>query len=68
MKTKSGKIILIEAKGDYLDGSDSEAKCRLGTEWERQAGQDFVYMMIFENKPIKGAYTLEKAKELIKGM
>lgn len=68
MQTKQGKIILIETKGDYLDGSDSEAKCRLGMEWERHAGQDFAYFMIFEDQAIEGAYTLEKAKELIKEM
>ena len=56
MQTKSGKTILIETKGDHLDGSDSEAKCRLGNEWERQAGQDFAYFMVFDKKEIKGAY------------
>ncbi|MDO5608096.1 MAG: DEAD/DEAH box helicase family protein [Capnocytophaga sp.] len=65
MQTQSGKTILIETKGDHLDGSDSEAKCRLGNEWERQAGQNFAYFMVFEKKEIKGAYTLDKAKELI---
>ncbi|MCH7401357.1 DEAD/DEAH box helicase [Belliella kenyensis] len=68
MQTKSGKTILIETKGDHLDGSDSEAKCRLGNEWERQAGQDFAYFMVFDKKEIKGAYTLDKAKELISNM
>lgn len=68
LQTKSGKTILIETKGDHLDGSDSEAKCRLGNEWERQAGQDFSYFMVFDKKEIKGAYTLDKAKELISKM
>ncbi|MCH7412293.1 DEAD/DEAH box helicase family protein [Belliella sp. R4-6] len=68
MQTKSGKTILIETKGDHLDGSDSEAKCRLGNEWERQAGQDFAYFMVFDKNEIKGAYTLDKAKELISKM
>ena len=68
MQTKSGKTILLETKGDHLDGSDSEAKCRLGNEWERQAGQDFSYFMVFDKKEIDGAYTLDKAKELIGGM
>ena len=68
MQTKSGKTILIETKGDHLDGSDSEAKCRLGNEWERQAGNDFAYFMVFDKKEIKGAYTLDKAKELISKM
>jgi type III restriction enzyme len=68
LQTKSGKTILIETKGDHLDGSDSEAKCRLGNEWERQAGNDFAYFMFFDKKEIKGAYTLDKAKELISKM
>jgi len=68
LQTKSGKTILIESKGDHLDGSDSEAKCRLGNEWERQAGNDFSYFMVFDKKEVKGAFTLDKAKELISGM
>lgn len=65
MQTKSGKTILIETKGDHLDGSESMAKCRLGNVWEQQAGQNFAYFMIFENKEVQGAFTLDKAKELI---
>jgi type III restriction enzyme len=65
MRTKSGKTILVETKGDHLDNTDSAAKCRLGNEWERQAGNDFAYFMIFDKKEVDGAYTLDKAKELI---
>jgi len=68
LQTKSGKTILIETKGDHLDGSDSEEKCRLGNEWERHAGLDFSYFMVFDRKEVKGAYTLDKAKELISKM
>jgi len=68
LRTKSGKTILIETKGDHLDGSDSEGKCRLGNEWERQAGQNFSYFMIFDKKEVKGAFTLDKARELISKM
>ncbi|CAH8285898.1 type III restriction enzyme [Mariniflexile fucanivorans] len=68
LQTKSGKTILIETKGDHLDGSDSEGKCRLGNEWEKQAGHDFSYFMIFDKKEVDGAYTLDKAKELISEM
>ncbi|SFU67457.1 type III restriction enzyme [Pustulibacterium marinum] len=68
LRTKSGKTILIETKGDHLDGSDSEGKCRLGNEWEKQAGNDFAYFMIFDKKEVDGAFTLDKAKELISGM
>jgi type III restriction enzyme len=66
--TKSGKTILVETKGDHLDNTDSAAKCRLGNEWEKQAGHDFAYFMIFDQKEADGAYTLDKAKELLKEM
>ena len=68
LQTKSGKTILVETKGDHLDGSDSEGKCRLGNEWEKQAGHNFAYFMIFDKKEIDGAYRLDKAKELISTM
>jgi len=64
--TRSGKIILIETKGGDRDNSDSIAKCRLGNEWARQAGSQFVYFMVFEHNSIEGAYSVEKAKELIR--
>lgn len=68
LQTKSGVTILLETKGDHLDGSDSEGKCRLGNEWERQAGSSFSYFMVFDKTKIKNAYTLDKAKELIRSM
>ncbi len=64
--THTGKFIVIEAKGDDRDNSDSAAKCKLGNKWAEMAGWDFYYFMIFDSKELEGAYTLEKAKELIK--
>lgn len=68
MRTKSGKIILIEAKGDYLDGDDSKAKLELGRKWQEQAGQNYRYFMVFNDKDLgmDGAYTLDKFAELMK--
>lgn len=68
LQTKSGMTILLETKGDYLDNTASEAKCRLGTEWERLAGKNFAYFMVFDKKEVAGSYTLDKAKELISEM
>ncbi|TPE41503.1 DEAD/DEAH box helicase [Pontibacter mangrovi] len=63
--TKSGRVILLETKGDDRDNSDSEAKCRLGNQWAQLAGSGYNYFMVFESKAIEGAYNLNKAKELI---
>jgi type III restriction enzyme len=60
--TESGKAIIIEAKGDNLDNSDSETKLRLGRRWADEAGKSFRYFMVFQTKDIKieGAYALDE--------
>ena len=64
--TNSGKTILVETKGDDRDNSDSAAKCRLGNTWAKEAGNNFYYFMVFDKNSIDGAYTTDKAMELIK--
>ena len=65
---KSGKLILIEAKGDYLDGDDSKTKLKLGRTWQAQAGRMYRYFMVFKDKELglDGAYTLDKFVEVLK--
>ena len=60
MYTKSEKIVVIETKGDYLDGSDSEVKLKMGKEWANKAGDKYFYFMVFENKPIEGALSVDE--------
>ncbi|HPT31576.1 MAG TPA: DEAD/DEAH box helicase family protein [Prolixibacteraceae bacterium] len=64
--TRSGKTILVETKGDDRDNSDSLAKCRLGRKWAELSGKNFLYFMIFDKNPVEGAFTLDKATELIR--
>lgn len=65
MKTKAGKIIALETKGDDRDNSDSELKLKLGKLWEAKAGPDYRYMMVFDNNPIHGAERLSDALKKI---
>ena len=65
IKTKSGKIIILETKGDDRDNSDSVRKLKLGNAWEKQAGRQFRYLMVFDNKPIDGAHKLADALGLL---
>lgn len=59
--TKSNKILLIETKGDHLDGSDSDSKLKLGKLWEMKAGgNNYRYFMVFEDKKIDGTHTLNE--------
>lgn len=63
--TNSGKIILLETKGDDRDNSDSEAKNRLGRAWAIRAGDNYSYFMVFETNKIADTYTVEEVKELV---
>ena len=61
VKTKAGRIIALETKGDDRDNTDSELKLKLGKLWEAKAGRDYRYMMVFENNPVDGAERLADA-------
>ena len=69
--TKSEKLLLIEAKGDYLDGDDSKMKLDLGRKWQEQAGRLgrlYRYFMVFKEKNLgmDGAYTLDEFVDVMK--
>jgi len=46
IKTKRGKTIILETKGDHLD---AEQKIRLRAFWASKAGNDFRYFMVYEH-------------------
>ena len=57
---KSGKIVLVETKGDDRDNSDSLNKIELGSYWQNMAGGNYKYYMVFDNKEVAGALTKEQ--------
>ena len=59
MRTRNGKTLLIEAKGDDRDNSDSARKLKLGQAWASKAGNEFRYFMVFSTNPIEDAYRLD---------
>lgn len=65
VKTKAGRIVVLETKGDDRDNTDSELKLKLGKLWEakagRLAGPVHHYMMVFQNNPVDGAERLADA-------
>lgn len=65
VKTKSGRILIIETKGDDRDNSDSANKLKLGKTWANKAGSAYRYLMIFDNKAIDGADNLADALKKI---
>lgn len=49
----SGKIILVEAKGEHLKNDDSHEKLELGKDWQNCAGQNYKYFMVFDDSAIQ---------------
>lgn len=71
--TKSGKLIMIEAKGDYLANEETILKLELGRLWQSCCAKfdnKYQYYMIFENKKLQndGAYTLNEFINIFKNM
>ncbi|MBE8953284.1 MAG: DEAD/DEAH box helicase family protein [Quinella sp. 1Q7] len=61
VRMKSGVTLLVEAKGDDRDNSDSRHKLTLGKIWEAKSGADkFGYFMVFDKNPIDGALRLDE--------
>lgn len=66
IRTKNGKTILVETKGDDRDNSDSRNKIELGTYWANKAGDDYRYFMVFDKIQFDGAYTISDFIDILK--
>lgn len=68
VRTESGKLLLIETKGDHLDNSESKMKAETGAVWSSMAGRLFKYYMVFETKSTNynGAYSYEEFMRIVK--
>lgn len=65
--TNSGKIILVETKGEHLKNDDSREKIALGTAWKNAAGNQYRYYMVFRDDPtLPGAVSMRQFIETIK--
>lgn len=68
IKMKNDKTILVETKGDHLDGSDSQQKLRLGEKWASKAGDNYRYFMVFKSDKLDGARTVAELIDILKDM
>lgn len=68
--TTSGKILMIETKGDHLDNDESKAKAKIGHQWDNLAGPMYRYFMVFQSKILDwpGAYSYDRFMEIVKGL
>lgn len=66
--TQSGKIIMVETKGEHLKNDDSRDKIELGKAWSSAAGSQYRYYMVFreEENLLSGAVSIRQFKEIVK--
>ena len=57
IKTKCGKVVLLETKGDHLD---AEKKIKLGNLWASKAGNEYRYCLVYEHRRVEHAYTKDE--------
>lgn len=60
IRLKSGRVVVLETKGDHLDGDTTPAKIRMGRAWSERAGDKYEYFMLFEHKQVDGAVNLDQ--------
>ena len=62
VRTRSGKIVIIETKGDHLANEETLAKLHLGRAWQAQAGPGYRYFLVFQDKDISmtGEYPMSE--------
>lgn len=68
IRTKSGKMLIVETKGDHLDNLDSKIKAETGDKWAAMAGRVFKYYMVFQTKETGkvGQYSYDRFIEILK--
>ena len=68
VRTESGKLLLVETKGDQLENSESREKAETGAKWAEMAGRMYKYYMVFETKNpgYNGAYFYEEFMKIVK--
>lgn len=68
VRTESGKLLLIETKGDQLDNPESKMKAEVGAQWASMAGRMYKYYMVFQTKNpgYYGAYSYEEFMRIVK--
>ena len=69
--TNSGKVLLIETKGDQLENDESKIKSETGAKWAAKAsmtGRLYKYYMVFQTKnpDYEGAYSHEGFMDIVK--
>ena len=67
VRTRSGKIVIIETKGDHLANEETLDKLNLGRAGQAQAGPGYRYFLVFQDKDISmtGEYPMSEFHKIL---
>lgn len=65
IKTKKGKIVLLETKGDHLEAAK---KIQLGNLWASKSGNEYRYCLVYKDRQVDGAYTKSEFIDMMKSL
>ena len=67
VRTRSGKIVIIETKGDHLTNEETLDKLHLGRACQEQVWPGYRYIFVFQDKDISmtGAYPMSKFLKIL---
>lgn len=69
IRLKSGKVVLVETKGNQLNNTDSKNKLELGDLWQSyDSTRNFSYFMTYDNNGPEGSYSMNKLIGMIGNM
>lgn len=68
--TNSGRLLMVETKGDHLDNDESKEKANIGEKWDKITDRQFRYFMVFQTKQpdYPGAYSYDRFMGIVKGL
>lgn len=68
--TNSGRLLMVETKGDYLDNDESRKKANIGAKWDALTDRQLRYFMVFQSiqPDYPGAYSYDRFMEIVNGL
>ena len=66
VRTRAGRTVLVETKGEHLKNEDSMDKLDMGRRWASAAGPQYRYYMVFADggEPLDDAYSMSRFLEI----
>ena len=68
--TESGKVVLLEVKGEQFAGEATQRKAELGRIWQNESSNKYKYFMVYKDRDMNfpGAYKLNDFLDILRSL